>query len=221
VINAPEFPERPVVIELFSSQSCGKCPEANRVLGGLAQRKDVIALTYPVGYWNYLGWDDTFAKPEFAERQTSYNKSMGNRGPYTPQMVYSGRLHSSGVNISGIEKGFEVRTVTPYTVAVKLEGGDAIVSGTLDKATHNGGSVEKAWVSLVHYRPGRAEVTIGAGPNKGKSMTYFNLVTRVESLGAWRGGKAATFKARCDQGCTVLVQKDGPTGEIIGVTQKK
>src|SRR5579871_1140854 len=65
IINVPEHPARPVVIELFSSQGCGNCPQANQNVAGLAQRSDVIAMTYPVGIWDYLGWSDTLAKPEF------------------------------------------------------------------------------------------------------------------------------------------------------------
>src|SRR5690348_8085224 len=63
-MNVPEHATRPVVMELFSSQGCGNCPVANANIAMLAERSDVIALTYPVGYWDYLGWDDTFAKPE-------------------------------------------------------------------------------------------------------------------------------------------------------------
>ena len=68
-ITVAEHPSRPVVIELFSSQGCGNCPQANANVAGLAKRSDVIAMTYPVGIWDYLGWSDTLAKPEFTERQ--------------------------------------------------------------------------------------------------------------------------------------------------------
>ena len=67
-MNVPEHSVRPVVMELFSSQGCGKCPDANANIAKLSERSDIIALTYTVGYWDYLGWDDTFAKPEFTER---------------------------------------------------------------------------------------------------------------------------------------------------------
>lgn len=210
-IAAPEHPERPVVIELFSSQACGRCPEANQVLESLARRSDVIALTYPVGYWNYLGWDDTFAKPEFAVRQVEYNKSLRHRGPYTPQMVFSGRLHSSGVNITQIAEKFGTRDTSPYAASVKFDGSDVVISGEY---------AGKASVTLVRFRPGKANITVGAGPNEGKSMTYVNLVTGIEWLGEWTGGRAV-FKTRCDSGCTILVQKDGPTGLVLGAAQKR
>ena len=76
VMNVAEHPSRPVVIELFSSQGCGNCPQANANVAGLARRTDVIAMTYPVGIWDYLGWSDTLAKPEFTERQKDATESL-------------------------------------------------------------------------------------------------------------------------------------------------
>ena len=42
-----------------------------------AAEPGVVALTYGVDYWDYLGWNDTFARPKFAERQ----RAWGQGGP--------------------------------------------------------------------------------------------------------------------------------------------
>lgn len=209
--NIPEHPDRPVVVELFSSQGCGKCPDANRNLAAMALRGDVVALTYPVGYWDYLGWSDTFAKPEFTERQKRYNRALGHRGPYTPQVIYSGYLHGSGVNLDRIMEKFAVRDVTPFAGKVAFEADTINVSGAADK---------KASVMLVRFKPGTTKITPGGGANQGKPMTYYNLVTGIEHIGEWSGGEKK-FKARCDSGCVVLLQQGGPEGAIVGVGQKK
>ena len=73
---------------------------------------------------------------------------------------------------------------------------------------------------LVRFRSGATKVTPGAGANKGKPMTYFNLVTSLEPLGDWSGG-TQKFAAKCSSGCVVLVQKGGMEGVIIGAAQKK
>src|SRR5882724_11775862 len=49
----------PVVLELFTSQGCSSCPPADALLGRLAKRSDVIAMSLPVTYWDMLGWKDT------------------------------------------------------------------------------------------------------------------------------------------------------------------
>ena len=211
-MNVPEHATRPVVMELFSSQGCGNCPTANANIAKLAERSDVIAITYPVGYWDYLGWDDTFAKPEFAERQKRYNRVLKHRGPYTPQVVYSGRLHGSGVNLKRIEEKFAIRDISPYPTTVTIDKDAVVVAGEK--------GAEKAGVMLIRFRPGNTKVTPGAGANKGKPMTYFNLVTAIEPLGDWTGG-SQKFAANCQSSCVVLVQKGGTEGVIIGAAQKK
>jgi len=78
------------VVELYTSQGCSQCPRANRLLGMFSREDDVLALTFPVGIWDYLGWHDTFAQPEFAERQRSYSQTLRVRGRFTPQLVVNG-----------------------------------------------------------------------------------------------------------------------------------
>ena len=213
-MNVPEHAVRPVVMELFSSQGCGNCPAANANMEKLSERSDVIALTYPVNIWDYLGWDDTFAKPEFTERQKLYNRALGYRGPYTPQVVYSGYLHGPGTSIARIEPNFAKRDITPYPAGVAFEGDTVSISGALPA------KVSKASVVVVRFRPGQTKVTPAGGTNKGKAMTYWNLVTGFETLGEWKGG-TQKFAAKCDRGCVVLVQKESAEGAIIGVAQKK
>ncbi|MEZ5938739.1 MAG: DUF1223 domain-containing protein [Hyphomonadaceae bacterium] len=210
--DIPEHPERPSVVELFSSQSCGNCPQANRNVAEMATRGDVIVLTYPVGYWNYLGWDDTFAKPEFSERQKDYNRVLGHRGPYTPQIVFSGRLHSSGVNLPQIAGAFARRDITPYPARISFAGGDVAVDGDWKG---------DAWVVLVRVRPGSISFTPKGGANEGRPMTYYNLVTSIETLGRWTGGQTAYHTNDCGKGCTILVQDGGPTGKVIGAAQRR
>lgn len=213
-MNVPEHAVRPVVMELFSSQGCGNCPQANATIQKLAERSDVIALTYPVNIWDYLGWDDTFAKPEFTERQKRYNRALGYRGPYTPQVVYSGYLHGPGTNVERIAPKFSTRDVSPYPATVSFSGDTVQLSGALPAKTTS------ASVVLVKFRAGQTQVAVAGGTNKGKSMTYWNLVTGYETLGEWKGG-IQKFNAKCDSGCVVLVQKESSEGPIIGVGQKK
>lgn len=213
-MNVPEHAVRPVVMELFSSQGCGNCPVANANIQKLAERTDVIALTYPVNIWDYLGWDDTFAKPEFTERQKRYNRTLKYRGPYTPQVVYSGRLHGPGTNIKDIEAAFAKRDISPYPATLAFEKDLVVVSGALPS------DIEKAGVVVVHYRPGVTNVTPGGGTNKGKPMSYWNLVTKYEQIGEWKGG-AQRFPVKCPSACVVMIQKNGAEGMIIGALQKK
>ena len=81
----------PVVVELFTSQGCSSCPPADAMLTMLAGQHDVLPLSFHVDYWDYLGWADSFARPEFTERQSAYAHAVGERSVYTPQMIVDGQ----------------------------------------------------------------------------------------------------------------------------------
>ncbi|MEL7258170.1 MAG: DUF1223 domain-containing protein, partial [Pseudomonadota bacterium] len=69
----PAFSQsKAVVVELFTSQGCSSCPPADAFMHELAKRDDVVALALHVDYWDYIGWKDSFAKPEHADRQRAY-----------------------------------------------------------------------------------------------------------------------------------------------------
>ncbi|HWU15032.1 MAG TPA: DUF1223 domain-containing protein, partial [Caulobacter sp.] len=93
----------PVVVELFTAQGCSSCGKANQLAADLSKRDGVLALTYSVDYWDYLGWKDTFAKPIFAERQRAYAKKFALRDVPTPQMVVAGRVQASGAKAEAVE----------------------------------------------------------------------------------------------------------------------
>src|SRR6186713_388159 len=94
----------PVLVELFTAQGCGACRDANAHLGKLAERPGVLALTFSVDYWDYLGWTDTFARPEYAERQKAYVTRLKLREPYTPQVVVDGRQEAQGLKTAEVDR---------------------------------------------------------------------------------------------------------------------
>lgn len=93
----PAAASGPVVVELYTNQSCEACWRANAAVASLAERSDVLPLTLPVDYWDYLGWTDTLARPEFAERQREHARRLRLRGLQTPLVVVDGAAYSSGL----------------------------------------------------------------------------------------------------------------------------
>lgn len=173
----------PVVVELFTAQGCSGCPEANRVVEALAEDPGVIALTYAVDYWDYLGWPDTFARPEFAQRQRAYQSAMRLRGVYTPQIVIDGRRQISGsrrddVEVAVSEEG--ARRVFPPQIEFR-EAGDRVGVGS-GRPPEGGAEV---WA--VTYRPGPQTVTVNGGDNRGRVVRHMNVVSGLHRLGPWSG----------------------------------
>src|SRR5213596_1913287 len=91
------------VVELFTSQGCSSCPPADKLLGELAKDPNVIALSLPIDYWDYLGWKDTLADKRFTARQKAYSHVRGDRNLYTPQMVVNGSAQVIGSDRDAID----------------------------------------------------------------------------------------------------------------------
>src|SRR3712207_425882 len=91
------------VVELFTSQGCSSCPPADQFLAELAGRPDILALTFPVDYWDYLGWRDTLAQPAFTARQRAYASARNDKQVYTPQIVFNGLKPVVGSDRAKIE----------------------------------------------------------------------------------------------------------------------
>jgi len=87
---------RPVVVELFTSQGCSSCPPADRLLGELAKRGDVVALGFHITYWDGPAWRDPFSRPASTQRQQTYDNRLTGGQVYTPQMVVDGTIDVIG-----------------------------------------------------------------------------------------------------------------------------
>src|SRR5262245_20127636 len=106
-LTTPASAEPRAVIELFTSQACSSCPEADKLIGELAKDTSVIVVSLPIDYWDYLGWKDTLADPKFTARQKAYSKVRGDRQVYTPQVVVNGRMHVLGSDRTSIERAID------------------------------------------------------------------------------------------------------------------
>src|SRR4051794_36097219 len=103
MVGRPAHADPRAVVELFTSQGCSSCPAADKVLGELAKDPNVIALSLPIDYWDYLGWKDTLADSRFTARQKAYSRARGDRDVYTPQVIVNGAAHVIGSDRGKIE----------------------------------------------------------------------------------------------------------------------
>ena len=152
------------VYELFTSQGCSSCPPANAQITALSDDEDVLALSYGVTYWDYLGWKDTFAKPEFTARQRAYVKAMGARNAYTPQIVVNGESHSSRLRKQAVRELGKADGLT-------LSEADGIL-----RADGEGDAL------LVTYMPGTHSVAVKRGENGGRTLELSNVVQDVQTV---------------------------------------
>ena len=212
--------KRPVVVELFTSQGCYSCPPADRFLGVLAQRPGVIALSFHVDYWNYLGWRDPYSSTEATQRQQTYASAMRRRTVYTPQMVVDGTLEGIGSYTGVIDGHIRLRReAADDTVAVSIAGGGN--AGSLSATVKaDGGRTGDCEVWLVYFDK-KHTTAIPRGENAGKTLSYYNVVREFRRVADYGGAeleielpRTGEKGGRFDRVAILVQEPDG--GRIVG-----
>ncbi len=208
--------EPPVVVELFTSQSCYSCPPAEAFLGELAQRGDVLALEFHVDYWDSLNygsagrWKDVFSSPESTERQRMYNVAIRRqRAVYTPQMIINGETEHVGSQRRAIEQAIDRARVTAKhrPADLKVTVGDKALTVTVSA----GVAGEPAGIWLVKFLETHTTQVKG-GENKGKTLTNHHVVLEMRHLGDWTGQPLSLsiddLTLADGESCAVLLQSE-------------
>ena len=218
--------KRPLaVVELFTSQGCNSCPPADEYLAELAGRGDIVALSYHIDYWDYLGWRDTLGSPANTERQRAYGRSFGDRSVYTPQAIINGRQHMSGAKRHDIAATMKSLADAGNGMTVDVSASYSGESILIDLG-QGSGYPRKAHVVIAYFEPA-SRIEIARGENRGRIITYRNSVMSLQTVGMWHG-KTTRLEVPLDEiaargagGCAILLQKvgkDGLPGPIIGAT---
>jgi hypothetical protein len=208
------------VVELFTSQGCSSCPPADLLLASMARKPDVVAMSFPVDYWDYIGWRDTLASSASTARQKAYAAAHGDAHVYTPQAVVDGIAGVVGSDREELEHAISVDKGHDgaLTLPVQLShvGGRLVI----EVPAGAGGPA-----GVFALRVARAKtVRIGRGENAGRSVTYTNVVRAIDKLGDWTGD-LATFELLEsrgeDEGYVVLLQQGTleKPGVILGAAK--
>lgn len=205
-----------VVVELFSSQGCNSCPKADRLLSEIAAMPGVLALTYHVDYWDYLGWKDTLGSPEFSQRQYDYAKARGDMDVYTPQMIVNGEKQMVGSQRSEVFAVLEQSHRKRWDVPLALsDGGKELVVEVAAGAPVGEATL---WVMPVLDR---TTVKVEKGEIAGQEITYTNVVRKLLPAGMWKGDATRLTLPKesiMPQGCTACVAllQHGKVGRMLG-----
>ena len=209
--NPAEPSNAVVVIELFTSQSCGMCPGANALLGELAGDGEHLALAYGVNYWDeFYGWPDQFARPEFVARQEDYVSAGQANRVFTPHFV-----------VNGAPERLRFKETRIRTAVNEAETLPAFIAANEDRVDLSGPErAAPALVWQVSYKAGAEDAPVEGGPNQGVTMNHFNMVRAIEPLGEWAGGDASFPLADVQSGLSraILVQ-EGVGGVIVSAAR--
>ncbi len=194
------------VVELFTSQGCSSCPPADHLLSALARDPSTVAVSFPIDYWDFMGWQDTLASPSFTARQKAYAASRGDGHVYTPQAIIDGLIDAVGSDKAQIEHAIKTNKGRDGALTVPIH---LTESGETLRIDIGAGAGEAASVFVLRIIRAKT-VVIGRGENSGRSVTYTNVVRAIRKIGDWNG-KAKSFELSelkgDNEGYVVLLQK--------------
>ncbi|GLS46050.1 DUF1223 domain-containing protein [Methylobacterium brachythecii] len=204
--------ERPVVVELFTSQGCSSCPPADDHLRTLAQRRrDVLPLAFHVTYWNGLGWRDPYSLTAATERQAAYSDRLG-ESSFTPQAVVDGQasiVGSRGGEVDAAIAAARSRAQAAVPLAIRRAGGGVTITA--------GAGSGRGRLLLVGFD--REHTTaIGRGENGGRRLTEANIVRSLREVGSWNG-TALTLSEAAPAGEDAALLLQAPDGRILGAAR--
>ncbi|VAX08048.1 hypothetical protein that often co-occurs with aconitase [hydrothermal vent metagenome] len=223
---AMDVTKTPIVVELFTSQGCSSCPPADEILAELSQQKNILALSYSVDYWNYLGWKDTLAQPDCTLRQKKYNKSLGLGGVYTPQMIIQGRRDVIGSRADLVDKFIDQAKITVQATSAPeitfVRRADMMFLNISANVMWDNAA---ATIWIIGYDFEKT-VSIKKGELAGQIRKYHNVVQSIKRLGSWMGEETRLSLSKEDVGSgkydayAVLLQAQ-ETGPIITAAELK
>lgn len=210
-------PATRTVVELFTSQGCSSCPPADEVLADIRRIPGVVALAYHVDYWDYLGWKDTLAMPEFSQRQYDYARARGDMDVYTPQAIINGGRHVVASHRAELSAAVHAARSERLPIQVSLSVAADEIAIEIDTAD----MMEQLMVWLLPVQA-RVTVNIVKGENAGKTFDYRSVVRRIVPAGMWAGHRIVhrlptdAVMTSDSTGCVALVQR-GKAGRILGL----
>jgi hypothetical protein len=192
-------PDRPVLVELFTSEGCSSCPPADAALARLVEHPPegvrVIALGEHVDYWDGLGWKDRFSAPLFTRRQEAYVQRFGLSGPYTPQLVVAGRAQLAGGEEGAARVAISAAARAPVAASAEIHLAGVSPFGDLQLDTRAEWGGREQGEVLVALVQDRARSSVAAGENAGKVLEHVAVVRWLAPVAHGTRGYRGTVRA--------------------------
>jgi hypothetical protein len=178
------------LVELYTSEGCSSCPPADRWLSSLKGDprlwRDFTPIAFHVDYWDYIGWKDRFARPEYGDRQRRHAAEGGARVVYTPGVFRNGQewrgwRHSVSVAPGDTDAGSLLVRVSGKRVTARFEP-PAGLTPTEPLRLH---------VALLGMN---LETEVGAGENRGRTLTHDFVVLSMHNATLAHDGNDGVFE---------------------------
>lgn len=204
------------VVELFTSQGCSSCPAADKLLSTIADKENIIALSFHVSYWNYLGWKDPYSSEEYTQRQREYAKAFHLNTIYTPQIIVNGETEFVGSDSRKLNSSINsISSIKPITVLnFKKTDGKISFDYQLEEADDM-----LLNIALVERH---VENFVPRGENSGRTLKHDNVVRYFDVQAAKSNGTIVIddlpeFKGK--EKSLILYSQDKSSFKIISASK--
>lgn len=225
----------PVLVELFTSEGCSSCPPADLLLQRLdalqpIRAAQLIVLSEHVTYWDHDGWKDPNSSDVLTERQSSYERALGVRGPYTPQFVVDGTQEADLSDPRNIEAKLTKAASTPKLAIrigkVAVDGGSPAI---LQAHIETDANFEKHGADVfVALALDHVESQVLHGENGGKHLTHIAVVRQLTKIGKLPKEKSFSQDLQLKlkpgedaKNLRLIVFAQGTDGKVLGAAEQK
>lgn len=204
-----------VFIELFSSQACVFCPQADKLFAHFLEQSHILGISCHIDYFDVE--QKSLSKPFCTERQNWYMDVLRAGPNYTPQMVMNGRYDVVGHKTEDIENTLKkAKKDGILPIGIKSGEGKGFILSLPEIKTDKNSNIT-LWMVLYDKRH---ELNISGGRNRGKAMNYMNIADKLEDLGAWNGEaqeKILKLEFSNNHKGFVILAQDKSNGHILAV----
>jgi len=201
-----------VVAELFTSLGCSSCPPADALAGRLSTNSAVLVLSYHVTYWDGPEFADPFASRAATERQYAYQRTLGERTVFTPQLVINGAQSLVGSQDVAIQHAIAA-AATPTTAFPVQTDLSKQPDGSFSLSL-SGPEIKADIWELRYVR--HSTTRIRGGENSGHTLDTYNNVTHIRRLGSFKAGTLTLPPLKSpEDGVAIVIQSHG-AGKVLG-----
>lgn len=173
------------VIELYTSEGCSSCPPADRWLSTLTANintTQAVVQSFHVSYWDYIGWKDRFASPEYTARQRQIAIWHNARQVFTPQITRDGS-NSEPFKLSKTTKPARA------TIVIASEDKNQFVAEVVPNDPN------ATWAAYWTVTEDGHSSKVKAGENRGETLKHDFVVRQYVEVASQRGKGRVNLKA--------------------------
>jgi hypothetical protein len=167
---------RVALLELYTSEGCDSCPPANEWLGAQAKQfsaDQLVPIALHVDYWDYIGWKDRFASPQFGQRHRATVNANRGRTVYTPEFFVNGGEARDWRSSGALAQRVKAANAQAATAVIRIEANTKDRQTTIKSHFKSASAGAQGYIALLEDK---LSTHVTSGENKGATLKEERVV---------------------------------------------